>query len=114
MQELKDFQLDGSGRPVGWRAGPDQSIVVREGRVWLTVEGEARDVWLAPGDHHALPEGGMVWLSGEAPGARFTLAQPARPQPLRRLLAQWRRRARPEPIREAEPPAGWWPARLAH
>lgn len=111
MQELRDFELDGSGRPVGWRAGAGQRIVAREGRIWLTVEGDSRDVWLRPGDEHALPDGAMVWLSGESSGARFTLVQPARLLLLRRLLACLHRRARPEAPCRQEPEAGWWPAR---
>ncbi|MBY4896610.1 DUF2917 domain-containing protein [Cupriavidus sp. AU9028] len=95
MQELRDFELDGSGRPVQWRAGSGERVTARTGRLWLTVEGEAADIWLLPGQTAALPTGGTVWISGEERGSRFTLARPANGLSsswrgaMRRLLAPW-------------------------
>ncbi|MGY8527154.1 DUF2917 domain-containing protein [Paracidovorax citrulli] len=77
MQELRDFELDGSGRPVHWRAGSGERLIARAGRIWLTVEGQAADIWLLPGEAANLPGGCKVWISAGAPGSRFTLARPA-------------------------------------
>lgn len=85
MRELRTFELDASGRPVSWRAREGQTITARQGRLWLTVQGHHADIWLAPGDVMALPEGERVWLSGDGAGASFTLAQAASPWSLRRL-----------------------------
>ncbi|MGO4331563.1 DUF2917 domain-containing protein [Cupriavidus sp. 2TAF22] len=80
MRELRIFELDEPGRPVGWRAREGQTVKAIEGRLWLTVEGHHADIWLLPGATCALPAGAMVWLSGESEGARFTLAE--NPAPL--------------------------------
>ncbi|MCD9123941.1 MULTISPECIES: DUF2917 domain-containing protein [Cupriavidus] len=111
MQELRDFELDQAGTPVSWRARPGQRIVAREGNIWLTVEGQRGDVWLAPGQSFDLPDGAWVWISADAPGARFTVAQQSAPLSWRALAALLRPRPRPDPIRLPEPSAGWWPAR---
>ncbi len=111
MQELRDFELDRAGTPVSWHARPGQRIVARAGHIWLTVEGQRSDVWLAPGQSFDLPDGAWVWISADAPGARFTVAQQSAPLSWRALLALLRPRPRPDPIRLAEPSAGWWPAR---
>ncbi|WP_020204928.1 MULTISPECIES: DUF2917 domain-containing protein [Cupriavidus] len=75
MRELRIFELDEPGRPVGWRAREGQTVKAVEGRLWLTIEGHHADIWLLPGACCALPAGARVWLSGESEGARFTLAE---------------------------------------
>lgn len=96
MRELRTFELDEPNRPVSWRARHGQSVTALEGRLWLTVEGQCADIWLHPGDVHALTEGDRVWLSGEAPVARFLLTETAAPWSARRavfiarqLLRRW-------------------------
>ena len=98
MQELRDFELDGSGRPVQWRAGSGERVIARAGRIWLTVEGEAADIWLLPGQSAALPADGKVWISGEESGSRFTLARPAGG-----LSSPWRWAVRRLRARRGEP-----------
>jgi len=93
MRELRIFELDEPGQPVSWRAGYGQTVSAVAGRLWVTVEGNPHDIWLEPGAVLALPEGYRVWLSGDAPGARFTLAQTPAPWSLRRLVA-WARALR--------------------
>lgn len=93
MRELRTFELDQPGLPVSWRAGYGQTVCAVAGKLWVTVEGNPGDIWLAPGDELALPEGYRVWLSGDGAGARFTLAQVPAPWSLRRLLA-WLRALR--------------------
>ncbi|WP_313818138.1 DUF2917 domain-containing protein [Cupriavidus sp.] len=99
MRELRTFELDEPGKPVSWRVRHGQSVAVLEGRLWLTIEGQAADIWLRPGDVFALPEGAQVWLSGESPLARFQLAETPAPLSLeraaaiaRQLLRRWRAR----------------------
>nr|WP_315596462.1 DUF2917 domain-containing protein [uncultured Cupriavidus sp.] len=96
MRELRTFELDEPGRPVSWRARHGQSVTALEGRLWLTVEGQVADIWLRPGDVYALVEGERVWLSGEAPTARFLLTETPAPWSLRRgvylarqLMRRW-------------------------
>ncbi|MBV8271150.1 MAG: DUF2917 domain-containing protein [Cupriavidus sp.] len=86
MRELRTFELDEPDRPVTWRARHGQSVTALEGRLWLTVEGHIADIWLRPGDVMALPEGDRVWLSGDARGARFMLAEAPAPWSLRRAV----------------------------
>ncbi|WP_455279121.1 DUF2917 domain-containing protein [Cupriavidus necator] len=87
MRELRTFELDEPGQPVSWRAGYGQTVCAAAGKLWVTVEGDPNDIWLEPGAELALPEGYRVWLSGDGPGARFTLAQTPAPWSLRRLGA---------------------------
>ncbi|CAG9175459.1 DUF2917 domain-containing protein [Cupriavidus respiraculi] len=108
MRELRTFELDGSGRPVSWRAREGQTITARQGRLWLTVEGHHADIWLVPGDVAVLPEGQRVWLSGDAPGASFTLAQAASPWSVRRLAKVARTVVRRATGRPAGLPAACW------
>jgi hypothetical protein len=108
MRELRTFELDGSGRPVSWRAREGQTITARQGRLWLTVEGHHADIWLVPGAVIALPEGERVWLSGDAPGASFTLTQAASPWSLRRLAKLARAAGRRLTGRSAGLPAACW------
>lgn len=96
MRELRTFELDEPGHPVSWRARHGQSVTALEGRLWLTVEGHIGDMWLRPGDVHMLAEGDRVWLSGEAPSARFLLTETPAPWSMRRavfiarqLLRRW-------------------------
>lgn len=95
MRELRTFELDEPGRPVSWRARHGQSVTALEGSLWLTVEGNHRDIWLRAGDMHALAEGDQVWLSAESPSARFLLTETPAPWSMRRALfiaRQWVRR----------------------
>ena len=48
-------------------------IRVTHGRLWVTLQGDAQDVWLQAGEGWALPDSGTVWLSAE-PVAQFQLA----------------------------------------
>jgi len=62
------------------QVGPGPRIVhVRDGRLWLTASGTARDaaidVWLAPGDALELPSGLSVVMEAW-PDARFELLVP--------------------------------------
>ncbi len=79
MRELRTFELEGPDQPVMWRARHGQSVTALEGRLWLTVEGHIADFWLRPGDVLTLPEGDRIWLSADAPGARFMLAESPAP-----------------------------------
>lgn len=86
MRELRIFELDEPGHPVGLRAGYGQSVKVLEGRLWVTEEGRLADFWLQPGEVFELAEGGRFWLSGDG-AVRFMLAETPAPLSLRRLVA---------------------------
>jgi hypothetical protein len=52
-------------------AGSD--IRVMSGRLWLTLAGQADDIWLQAGEVLTLPVNGRLWLSAE-PAADFRIA----------------------------------------
>lgn len=64
-------------------------LVVTQGRLWLTVDGEGQDHWLCAGEGLTLPARCAAVLEAW-PGAAFQLLQPglALP-PLRRSRAAW-------------------------
>jgi quercetin dioxygenase-like cupin family protein len=47
---------------------------VLAGEVWLTLEGDAEDYWLAPGQSFNLPRDAVAWLSAGRHGARVALS----------------------------------------
>lgn len=53
-------------------------VEVRTGRVWLTMDGDARDIFLAPGDTHAVERNGLTLISAIQPSV--VRVQPPRPR----------------------------------
>jgi quercetin dioxygenase-like cupin family protein len=74
MREIRTFELEHGEPAVAWRIARPGVLTVTEGQVWLTLEGDAEDYWLAPGAPFALPQGARVWVSAGRDGARFSLA----------------------------------------
>lgn len=64
------------------------------GRLWVTAEGHAQDVWLTPGMTLTLPDPGKVVIQADADSTLALIAAPQR-QPvaavLRQLRQQWQR-----------------------
>ncbi|MCC8403670.1 DUF2917 domain-containing protein [Paraburkholderia sp. MMS20-SJTN17] len=74
MREVRVFELE-HGEPVtAWRVARPTIFKVISGNVWLTVEGEHQDYWLAAGESIELARGSVAWISAERAAARFALA----------------------------------------
>lgn len=84
MQRLDRFEST-SATPSRLHVTAGSSIRVCQGRLWLTIEGQLEDVWLAPGEAWHASAHVTVWLSGE-PQASFELLHP-RPGPIRPYAA---------------------------
>lgn len=53
------------GAPVRWIPRVDGQLRAREGRIWLTREGDARDYWLEAGAAVPVAAGDVLWASVE-------------------------------------------------
>ncbi|MPW09713.1 DUF2917 domain-containing protein [Paraburkholderia sp. CNPSo 3155] len=74
MREVRVFELE-HGEPVtAWRVARPSIFKMISGNVWLTVEGEHEDHWLAAGQSIELARGSVAWISAGREGARFALA----------------------------------------
>jgi quercetin dioxygenase-like cupin family protein len=73
MREIRTFELEHDEPASAWRVAQPLAVNVLTGELWLTVEGDAEDYWLAPGDSFELPRGAIAWLSAGRGGARLSL-----------------------------------------
>ncbi|TDV06280.1 DUF2917 domain-containing protein [Paraburkholderia caballeronis] len=60
----RDVLMVGRGACRGVRVARGTVLTVRTGRVWVTVERDAADYWLFPGDALPLAAGERVWIGG--------------------------------------------------
>lgn len=58
-----------AGRAVSGIAGRAQTLRIRHGRVWLTVEGAGHDYWLSAGDSFAVAPGRLVVVEADRDGS---------------------------------------------
>ena len=82
MQSMEWFESS-SDAPARLQLAAGACIRVRAGRLWLTVEGQANDVWLGAGESWSAAQAANVWLSGE-PVAQFAVLRPR----LRQIASQ--------------------------
>jgi hypothetical protein len=73
MDELRTFELGAPHTAQALMLAQDATLCAVSGTIWLTVEGEADDVWLQAGERIDLGAGKRVWLSAERDRARFTV-----------------------------------------
>ncbi|SDJ44454.1 Protein of unknown function [Paraburkholderia steynii] len=73
MREIRTFELDHSEPASAWRAAQPLAVNVLAGELWLTVEGDAEDYWLAAGESFELKRGAVAWLSAGQDGVRLSL-----------------------------------------
>jgi quercetin dioxygenase-like cupin family protein len=74
MREVRIFELE-HGEPVAaWRIARPSIFKVISGQIWLTIEGDSMDHWLATGQSVELPRGAVAWISAGHGAARFALA----------------------------------------
>lgn len=74
MREVRIFEMEHDEPAAAWRVARPSVFKVISGEIWLTVEGENGDHWLATGQSIELPRGAMAWVSAGRAGARFALA----------------------------------------
>jgi len=74
MREVRIFELEQGEPAAAWRVARPAMFKVLSGQIWLTVEGEHDDHWLATGESIELPKGAVAWISAGSAGARFALA----------------------------------------
>ncbi len=73
MREIRTFEL-GHGEPAAaWRVAQPLVLKVMAGEIWLTLDGDPEDYWLAAGETFELPRGARVWVSAGQHGARVAL-----------------------------------------
>lgn len=65
----KERLLIEAGQAVSGIASNAQTLRIRHGRVWLTVEGVKHDYWLSAGDSFAIVPGRLVVLEAEREGS---------------------------------------------
>ncbi|GAB7521192.1 DUF2917 domain-containing protein [Paraburkholderia sp. 2C] len=74
MREIRTFELEHGEPAAAWRVAQPLMLKVTAGEVWLTMEGDLMDYWLARGETFRLPRGATAWLSAGAQGARVVLS----------------------------------------
>ncbi|MFT4064934.1 DUF2917 domain-containing protein [Paraburkholderia sp.] len=74
MREVRIFELEHGEPATAWRVARPAIFKVISGEIWLTVEGEHDDHWLAAGESIELARGSVAWISTGQAGARFALA----------------------------------------
>ncbi|WP_025601236.1 DUF2917 domain-containing protein [Burkholderia sp. WSM2230] len=74
MREVRIFELEHDEPAAAWRVARPSTFKVISGEIWLTVEGDSEDYWLATGESIELPRQAVAWISAGQAGARFALA----------------------------------------
>ncbi|HEV3424662.1 MAG TPA: DUF2917 domain-containing protein [Paraburkholderia sp.] len=74
MREIRTFELEHGEPATAWRVTRPLVLKVMAGQLWLTVEGDAEDYWLAAGETFELARGAVAWISAGQGGARLALA----------------------------------------
>jgi quercetin dioxygenase-like cupin family protein len=88
MREVRIFELEHGEPAAAWRVARPAIFKVISGEIWLTVEGEHDDHWLATGESIELARGSVAWISAGADGARFALASGSE-RKLQKPLSGW-------------------------
>jgi quercetin dioxygenase-like cupin family protein len=74
MREIRTFELEHGEPAAAWRVAQPLVVKVMAGEIWLTLEGDAEDYWLAAGETFELPRGAQAWVSAGKGGARVALS----------------------------------------
>ena len=97
MREVRLFELEQGEPTAAWRVARPSVFKVISGEIWLTVEGDSEDYWLATGQSIDLARGAVAWVSAGQAGARFAVAsgseratvRPSHGLPVLRRLPRW-------------------------
>ncbi|SAK91138.1 hypothetical protein AWB79_06673 [Caballeronia hypogeia] len=74
MREIRTFELDGRDAPTRWVIDRPQTLRVKRGQIWLTIEGDPDDHWLDTGASVELKPYTTIWVSGTQDASWFSLA----------------------------------------
>jgi quercetin dioxygenase-like cupin family protein len=74
MREIRTFELEDGEPAAAWRVAQPLVLKVMAGEIWLTLDGDPEDYWLAAGDTFELPRGARAWVSAGQGAARLALA----------------------------------------
>ncbi|SAK75706.1 hypothetical protein AWB81_03593 [Caballeronia arationis] len=94
MREIRIYELDRRDVPTGWFIDRPQTLKVTHGQLWVTVEGDADDIWLRAGEAIELQPYSTIWVSASEEGGRFSMASVSAPRKawLERAIAWFARR----------------------
>jgi quercetin dioxygenase-like cupin family protein len=73
MREIRTFDIQYDEPATAWRVTRPLVVEVAQGVLWLTIEGDAEDYWLDPGQSFLLPAGAKAWIGAGRGDVRLTV-----------------------------------------
>lgn len=73
MREIRTFEMGYDEPAAVWRVEQPLIVEVAHGTLWLTLEGDAEDYWLDPGQSFLLPVGAKAWIGSGRGDVRLTV-----------------------------------------
>ncbi|MGF6755426.1 DUF2917 domain-containing protein [Paraburkholderia sp. GAS42] len=73
MREIRTFELQHDEPAAAWRVARPLILKVMAGEIWITLDGDPEDYWLAAGETFELPRGARAWVSAGPGNARVAL-----------------------------------------
>lgn len=74
MREIRTFEFDQPDQTTRIFIDRPHTLRVCRGMLWITIAGEAADLWLRAGESIEVQAGATIWVSAEQGGGRFDLA----------------------------------------
>jgi len=73
MREIRTYEMGYDEPATAWRVDRALVVEVAQGALWLTIEGDAEDYWLDPGQSFLLPAGVKAWVGSGRDDVRLTV-----------------------------------------
>ncbi len=73
MREIRTYEMGYDEPATAWRVDRALVVEVAHGALWLTIEGDAQDYWLDPGQSFLLPAGVKAWVGSGRDDVRMTV-----------------------------------------
>ncbi len=73
MREIRTFEMRHDEGASAWRVADPLIVEAAHGSIWLTIEGDAQDYWLEPGESFLLPAGVRAWIGAGHGDVRLTV-----------------------------------------
>lgn len=73
MREIRTFEMRHDEGASAWRVADPLIVEAARGTLWLTIEGDAEDYWLEPGQSFFLPAGVRAWIGSGRGDVRLTI-----------------------------------------